>query len=116
MTSTKWKCGWSRLPNECLKAIGRWFVLTWCWRLNAHWMSARGFAGVASRLMILLSSQQSAVSSQQSALNGGDRNFEAMNSEAATRCFLVTAIHVFSCFPDGIDHLIERDHELTISG
>ena len=63
-----------------------------------------------------VSSQQSAVSSQQSALNGGDRNFEAMNGEAATRCFLVTAIHVFSCFPDGIDHLIERDHELTISG
>ena len=37
-----------------------------------------------------------------------------MNGEAATSCFLVTAIHVLTCLADGIDDLIERDHKLTI--
>ena len=39
-----------------------------------------------------------------------------MNSEAATSCFLVTAIHVLTGLADGIDHLIQRNHELAIPG
>ena len=63
-----------------------------------------------------LSTQHSALSTQHSALNGGDGDFEAMDCEAATSCFLVTAIHVLTGLADSVDHLIERNHELAISG